>query len=319
MTPRAALAAACLLAALPALAAGAAPPRRKNTPAPAPAGAQALALVKTLVKSGQRYAGAPRRAQAIDGLARRLEAAGLEVERDAFTAKDPKDGTPRPMVNLLGRFRPQAKCRVLLGSHFDTRHVAEEDPNPANRGKPIPGADDGTSGVAVLLTLAKRLPQLAPKGLGVDIALFDGEEMGYPQVGGYCLGSEHYVTTPLLLKEKPKFGIILDMVCDEHGLYHIETNSKLAAPDVVRAVWKEGSAVAPEAFVNDEWLSIGDDHVSLSDAGVPSILVIGFNYPQWHTLEDTPARCSAERLGEIVETLSRVLKNDAASLARCGS
>ncbi len=280
-------------------------------------GAEALALDKVLVRSGQRWAGAPRRAQAIDDLARRLKAAGLSVRRDPFLEHDPRDGTPRPMTNLVGRFRPGAKCRVLLGTHFDTRHVAEEDQDPANRAKPIPGADDGTSGVAVLLALAERLPAVTPKGLGVDVALFDGEEMGYPQVGGYCLGSEHYAKSSLLLNEKPKFGIILDMVCDARGVYRVETNSKQAAPDVVRAVWSEGAKIAPKAFDNDEWLSIGDDHVPLSNAGVPSILLIGFNYPEWHTLQDTPDRCSAKRLGEIVETLSAVLEHDASRLAGC--
>lgn len=283
----------------------------------ADAGAQALRLDKTLVARGQRWAGAPRRQAAIDDLARRLRAVGLSVETDQFTAIDPKDGSLRPMENLLGRFRPNAKCRVLLGSHFDTRHVAEEDPDPANRDKPIPGADDGTSGVAVLLTLAQRFSAVVPKGLGVDVVLFDGEEMGYPQIGGYCKGSEHYAGTPLLLKRKPQFGIILDMVCDPRGIYHVETNSRDAAPDVVHALWAEGEKVAPNAFVDDQWLSIGDDHLPLSGAGVRSALLIGFNYPEWHTLSDTPDKCSAKRLGQIVETLSRFLSRDAAKLTAC--
>lgn len=280
-------------------------------------GRYSLSLVRELVKSGNRWAGAPKRAEAVDDLARRLKAAGLQVERDSFIASDPKDGAPRPMTNLVGRFRPEAPCRVLLGTHFDTRHVAEEDADPAKRGRPIPGANDGTSGVAVLLSLARRFSSVVPKGLGVDVVLFDGEEMGYPGVGGYCLGSEHYSRRPLLLKRKPKLGIILDMVCDARGEYLVEAHSRKEAPDVAAALWEIGARAVPGGFKPGPGLSVGDDHVPLSRAGVPSVLVIGFNYPEWHTSADTPERCSARRLGEMEEALALFLKERAAGLARC--
>lgn len=280
-------------------------------------GRYALKVVRSLVLEGHRYAGAPKREAAINGLARRLKAAGLVLERDAFAAKDPRDGAPRPMVNLVGRFRPKASCRVLLGSHYDTRHVAEEDADPAKRGKPIPGANDGTSGVAVLLSLARRFEKVVPKAIGVDVVLFDGEEMGYPGEGGYCLGSDHYARTPLLLKAPPKLGIILDMVCDERGVYRVEAHSRAAAPRVASELWEAGASVAPAAFSREPGLSIVDDHVALSQAGVPSVLVIGFNYPEWHTHADTPDKCSARRLGEVEETLAVFLKERAAALAGC--
>lgn len=273
--------------------------------------------VRALVLSGNRWAGAPKRERAIADLERRMKSLGLRVSRDAFTGKDPRDDKPRPMVNLVGRFRPDAECRVLLGSHFDTRHAAEEDPDPAKRSLPIPGANDGTSGVAVLLGLARRFERVVPKGLGVDLVLFDGEEMGYPDIGGYCLGSAHYARSPLLLKVPPKFGIILDMVCDARGVYRVETHSRAAAPAVLDALWDEGSRAAPGAFSREAGLSIGDDHVPLTSAGVPSILVIGFNYPEWHTQSDVPSMCSAERLGGVEQTLASFLEKRAAALAGC--
>lgn len=273
--------------------------------------------VRALVLQGNRYAGAPKREQAISDLERRMKSLGLRVSRDAFTGRDPRGDEPRPMVNLVGRFRPDAKCRVLLGSHFDTRHAAEEDADPAKRALPIPGANDGTSGVAVLLGLARRFERVVPKGMGVDLVLFDGEEMGYPDIGGYCLGSAHYARSPLLLKVPPKFGIILDMVCDARGVYRVETHSRAAAPGVLDALWDEGSRAAPGAFSREAGLSIGDDHVPLTSAGVPSILVIGFNYPEWHTQGDVPSMCSAERLGGVEQTLASFLENRAAALAGC--
>ncbi len=260
-------------------------------------------ILKDLVRRDQRYAGAPRRAQAIAHLERLMKDRGLQVSRDSFTAKDPKTGQPRPMTNLIGHVRPGARCRLLLGSHFDIRHVAEEDPDAAKRGLPIPGANDGSSGVAVLLDLAAKLPRLLPKGVGADVDFFDGEEMGYPDVGGYCLGSQHYARGLAKAAVKPRFGIILDMVCDPRGIYYEEKNSLEAAPGVTRAVWEAGRAAAPEAFDPEPYLTVIDDHVSLTDAGVPSILVIGFNYPEWHTSADTLDKCSPKRLDEVERTL----------------
>ncbi len=282
------------------------------------AGPRALRIVRELVAEGQRWAGAPGRARAIDGLARRMERAGLSVERDAFTTRDPLTGVERPMVNLVGRFRPEASCRILLGSHFDTRHVAEEDPDPGRRREPIPGANDGTSGVAVLLALAPDLPRVAPPGMGVDVVLFDGEEMGYPQVGGYCAGSEHFARSALASSRKPAFGIVLDMVCDERGVYEVERNSRADAPRLVDAIWAEGARIMPGAFARNESLAIFDDHVPLSRAGIPAALVIGFNYPPWHTHADDVGRCSERRLGRMVDLLAQLLRRDATRLAGCG-
>jgi Zn-dependent M28 family amino/carboxypeptidase len=132
--------------------------------------------------------------------------------------------------------------------------------------------------------------------------------MGYPDTGGYCLGSRHYASGPLAQGAKPKFGIILDMVCDPGGIYYVEKNSLSAAPAVVEAVWKAGQEKAPGAFNSEPYLTIIDDHVPLTQAGVPSILVIGFNYPQWHTTDDTLKHCSAKRLGQVEGTLEEVLR-----------
>ncbi len=274
----------------------------------APAGAEAHRLVKKLASFGQRYAGAPRRKEAVALLARLMRERKLSVERQEFTAADPRSGKSWDMVNLVGKFRPDAPCRFLIGSHFDTRHAAEEDPDPALRSRPIPGANDGTSGTAVVLALAGRLASLLPPTVGADVVLFDGEEMGYPGVGGYCKGSEHYARglSPGL-KGKAKFGIILDMVGSPETDFRIEAASARLHPALADAVWEIGAAKSP-AFSRKPQGAIGDDHVPLSQAGIPAILIIGWGYPQWHTTRDSVDRVSRQRLGLVQDTLEDFLK-----------
>ncbi len=274
----------------------------------APAGAEAHRLVKKLTAFGHRYAGAPRRKEAVALLQRLMRERGLSVERQEFSAADPRSGKSWDMVNLLGKFRPEAPCRFLIGSHYDTRHAAEEDPDPALRSRPIPGANDGTSGTAVVLALAGRLASLLPPTVGADVILFDGEEMGYPDTGGYCKGSHHYAgrLSPGL-KGKAKFGIILDMVGSPATEFKIEAASARLHPALAEAVWDIGAAKSP-AFSRKPMGAIGDDHVPLSQAGIPAILLIGWGYPQWHTTGDSVDRVSRERLGLVQDTLEEFLK-----------
>ena len=264
-------------------------------------------VLKRLAKFGHRHAGAPRRAEAIALLTDSLKKSGLSVETRSFSSPDPRTGKPWAMTNVVGRVRPEAACRFLLGSHFDTRHVAEEDPDPARRVRPIQGANDGTSGVAVLLALAPRLAKLLPPGVGADVVLFDGEEMGYPDVGAYCAGSNRYAAD-LPLKGRPKFGIILDMVCAPESVYKVEGNSMKAHPALVEALWSLGAAREPAAFDRARTIWIGDDHVPLSRAGVPSVLLIGYDYAHWHKSSDTVPRCSPKRLALIEGVLEDFIR-----------
>ncbi|MBI4679386.1 MAG: M28 family peptidase [Elusimicrobia bacterium] len=293
---------------------------------------ESWAILKGLVKFGNRHAGAAKRAEAISRLARLLEARGLKTERIPFEAQDPRTGRVWPMTNLVGRFRPQSPCRFLLGSHFDARHEAEMDPDPAKKAKPIEGANDSGSGVAVLLALASRFAETVPAGVGVDVVLFDGEEMGYQDVGGYCMGSRHYaamlsaagLTTPArppmtanalpygrqdgVASAPPRFAVVLDMVASPKTVFKIESYSYEAHPRLVEALWEIGSRRAPKAFSRERWGWIRDDHVPLSEAGVPSVLVIGYDDPRWHTSGDVLAGLSPERLALAEGMLEELMK-----------
>ncbi|MBI5208953.1 MAG: M28 family peptidase [Elusimicrobia bacterium] len=274
-------------------------------------------ILEGLVRLGNRHAGAARREEAIALLTRWLSERGLETRRQDFQATDPRSGRRWPMSNVVGRWRPEAPCRFLLGSHFDARHEAEMEADPARKPLPIEGANDSGSGVAVILALAARFEAIVPKGAGVDVVFFDGEEMGYPDAGGYCMGSRRYAED-LPAGGRPRFGVILDMVAAPDAVLKVEDYSYRAHPRLVDALWEIGRSRSKTAFSLERWGWIRDDHVSLSQAGVPSVLIIGFNDPRWHTSQDTLAHCSPRRMRLVAGALEEfIMKRSSEFLGGC--
>jgi Iap family predicted aminopeptidase len=213
------------------------------------------------------------------------------------------DGVPGPLTNVIAMFNTGDQNRMLLCAHWDTRPWADRDPDPANRQKPIVGADDGASGVAVLLELARVLSREAPPR-GVEIVFFDAEDSGTPgKPETYCLGSAYYAKN--MPGTKPAYGILLDMIGDSDLQVYVEQNSYAAAPYVVDLINScgKGSAV----FHQDPKHMLYDDHVNLIAAGIPSAVIIDFDYPYWHTLGDTPDKCSPQSLKAIGELLLKIV------------
>ena len=199
--------------------------------------------------------------------------------------------------------RPAAPRRFVLATHFDTRPWADESSDPALHHKPVPGANDGTSGLAVILELAPRLVAALPDDIGFSIALFDGEELGRPEVGGYCAGSRRLVD----VIDEPRyatlraasFGIVLDMIGDADLQLRREPYSERAHPALVDHLWRTAARGGYDSFERAELPAQLDDHVYLSRAGVPSVLLLDRDYPAWHTTEDTLERVSARSLGTV--------------------
>ena len=200
--------------------------------------------------------------------------------------------------NILARFGEDSGGKVLLAAHWDTRPFADRDPNPANRNTPILGANDGASGVAVLLEVARALKSKPPP-TQVIIVLFDGEDYGRT-VSNMFLGSTHFAQN--MGKWKADFGILLDMVGDRTLTLPMEGYSWNAARDLTEAIWRRAEELGLPAFQRRLGPAIMDDHLPLIQAGVPTINIIDFDYPYWHTVEDTPDKCSAESL-EVVGRL----------------
>jgi glutaminyl-peptide cyclotransferase len=210
------------------------------------------------------------------------------------------DGDVR-LTNVIASFSPERRERILLCAHWDTRAVADRDPDPANRGKPIPGADDGASGVAILIELARVMADRRPPA-GVDLVFFDGEDGGDGGgLGNWCLGSRYYASR--MGDYCPRFAVVVDMVGDGDLSIPRESNSWSANPEVVERVWAAAKKVGASHFVDALGTPIYDDHAPLILAGVPTALLIDFDYPWWHTLEDTPDKCSPESLGEVGRVL----------------
>ena len=282
------------------------PPRAASPPPTGFDAARAFTKLEQLVEQGHRYYGAPGRGAALDRLESELRAVSDGVEREDFDVVEPVSGQTYTLTNLTARLWPEAQPRIVLGSHFDTRLWAEEDPDPARRAEPIPGANDGSSGVAVLLEVARVLrSRPAAPALGIDLVLFDGEEFGRPGRGGYCKGSEAWAAGarrryPGAL---PAAGVVLDMVCDKDLTFKREPLSDRMARPLADRLWAKGAARRPDVFLDTRWPGINDDHMPLQRVGIPAILVIDFDYPAWHTHADTLDQCAPESLAAIGDAL----------------
>ncbi|MBP1654993.1 MAG: Peptidase family [Bacteroidetes bacterium] len=223
------------------------------------------------------------------------------------------DGNTLQLTNIIASFRPESTARILLCAHWDTRPRADRDPDPKRRDEPITGANDGASGVAVLLQIATLLKS-NPPAVGVDIVLFDGEDYGTEgDTGNYLLGSRHFArTTPRT--PAPRFGILLDMVGDADLELPRERFSVRYAPDVVNLVWETARALGVTEFVDYLGPEIIDDHLPLNEAGIRTVNIIDFQYPDathryWHTHGDTPDKCSPESLEAVGTVVAHVVYN----------
>lgn len=201
--------------------------------------------------------------------------------------------------NILAEFGPATGTEtLLLAAHWDTRPIADHDPNPENRETPILGANDGASGVAVLLEIARVLKEHPPPRR-VVIVLFDGEDYGR-SVEDMFIGSRFFARN--LGEWRPDYGILVDMVGDKDLAFPIERYSWNANQELVLSLWKRAETLGLAPFVSRLGRAILDDHVPLIEVGVPMVNIIDFTYPYWHTVEDTVDKCSPKSL-EVVATL----------------
>lgn len=210
------------------------------------------------------------------------------------------------LTNIFASFRPTLNDRILFIAHWDTRPRADMDSDPAKRNQPILGANDGASGVAVLLEMARLFHQ-SPPPIGVDLLLVDGEDYGKDDdLERFSLGTRHFVETRNP-NYRPHFGILLDMIGDSDLRIPIEQNSLSYAPNVIETIWSAAEKLGVSQFVNEPGEQIFDDHIPLNESGIPTVDIIDFQYPYWHTLQDTPDKCSAESLEAVGKVMMYVV------------
>jgi glutaminyl-peptide cyclotransferase len=275
-------------------------------------GERAYRYLKELCAIGPRPAGSAANTRQRQLVAAHFRKLGATVREQPFTGVDPLSGARVDMVNLIGSWHPERTERVLIGVHYDTRPFPDEDPNPARRKDPFLGANDGASGVALLMEMAHHMNDL-PTPWGVDFVLFDGEELvyggGHFQQGDYFLGSKEfaraYVEETDARKSRSRYAaaLVLDMVGDRDLKIDQEPHSLEFAPRLVQEVWSVARRIKAPAFRNRIGRAVLDDHLALNNAGIPAIDIIDFDYPQWHTSQDLPEYCSAaslEQVGRVV-------------------
>ena len=213
------------------------------------------------------------------------------------------------IYNVIGSQNwKDAKVRVVLLAHWDSRPFADGPNSPKeDLYKAIPGADDGASGVAVLLELAQAIKGRHPD-VGIMYLLDDGEDLG-PGLDEMLLGVDYFAKH--LPDPKPDYGILLDMIGNKNTNIPMETNSFIKAEKLTRAFYTNAFHVGlGKTFPYQQGEEIEDDHLPLIAAGVPTLDLIDFNYAQWHTVQDTPEHCSADSLKRVgIGLESFLLKN----------
>ena len=232
----------------------------------------------------------------------------VKEENFSFSAEGRNDSLKRKefnSINIIASFYPEEAKRVLLCAHWDSRPFADQEKDSSLHSQAILGANDGASGVAVLLEIASIISKKKPKW-GVDIVLFDAEDYGSKERGvDYCLGSKYFAKN--LGEYRPFFAILLDMVGDKDLEIYKEGYSQLYAERVNDLVWKTAFELKIENFKDSVRHFIVDDHLSLISAGIPCIDIIDFDYPYWHTLSDTPDKCSPQSLEKVGKVITKIL------------
>ena len=270
-------------------------------------GARALEYIKLQVNAGARVPGTQAHRLVGDRIVAELRKNADTVIEQLWTHVTAA-GDPLPLRNIYARFNLRATKRILYVTHWDCRPVADKSFALDDRKKPVPGANDGASGTAMLIVLAEAL-KAAPTSVGVDLLFTDGEDygdFGPPEVD-VLLGAQYFAGH--LLPDstyRPLFGVLWDMIGDKDLRITQEAISVEKAPEVVDRVWKMAAALGYASYFVPDRLSVTDDHVPLLDKGLRVIDVIDINYEPHHTTQDTVDKVSAESL-EIVGRLALAL------------
>ena len=284
----------------------------------------AMRFIKEQCEFGPRVTGSEASRLCGDYLIERFKSFGAEVEEQPgiVTTWEGKQLSAR---NIIAHVNPANTDRILLCSHWDSRPWADNDPDAANWHTPVLAANDGASGVAVMLEIC-RLLQEKPVQVGIDLICFDAEDLGTPlweedRIGSsdtWCLGSKFWAERAMMDGYKARYGVLLDMVGGFGATFSREGTSRQLAQPLVNIVWQlAGQLGYRQFFPLDDSGYITDDHINVNDAGIPCIDIIP-NYddgpssfgPTWHTLKDTPDNIDPNVLEAVGQTLTQLIYNE---------
>ena len=270
----------------------------------------AMEFARQQCEYGPRVPATPAHAACAEWLTSTLKAYCDTVIVQTGTVQTAKSGQ-LGIKNIIGSINPEATQRLLLLAHWDTRPWADNDPDTGNHGKPVMGANDGASGVAVLLQLARQL-KIDSTTIGIDIVLVDAEDMGEDDnEESWGLGTQYWIAHPHMAGYKPLFGILLDMVGSGDATFTREYYSSQYAGGFVDLVW---NCAAGSHFYNVQGGAVTDDHIFINRAGIPCVDIIDMRAdsdtgfcPEWHTIRDTMDAISPNTLAEVGQTLLNVI------------
>ena len=268
----------------------------------------AFAHLTNQVAFGARVPGSEAHAACLAYLDSTLNEYAESVVQQSFEHTIEQTGETVQLTNLIASFGTSIGQRVLLAAHWDCRPWADSEIDSVKAKQPVPGANDGASGVAVLLEIARILKN-DPPPVGVDIIFFDGEDFGiHGRDETWAVGAQHFAS-----KKDPRYtpqiGLLLDMIGDKNLKLMKEGYSMHYAPGVVDFVWSYASRLGISEFVAEETGPITDDHLPLLKAGIPCINLIDLDYAYHHTVEDTPDKCSPESLEKVGKVALAVVYN----------
>ncbi|PKO01402.1 MAG: hypothetical protein CVU43_13150 [Chloroflexi bacterium HGW-Chloroflexi-5] len=248
------------------------------------------------LEMGPRTPGSEAHNQVVLYIQTELEKAGWKVEIQET------ERMGHPIRNIIAK-RGSGSPWVIFGAHYDSRFFADNDPVTANQTMPVPGANDGASGVAVLLEMARTLPKNTDKQIW--LVFFDAEDQGRIEGWDWILGSRAFAES---LTQKPDAVIVVDMIGDADLNIYREISSDKAITD---SIWQTAADLGySDQFINQEKYNILDDHLPFLELGIPAIVIIDFDYPYWHTLADTQENIAPASLAVVGHTLLTWLDND---------
>lgn len=279
-------------------------------------GDSAYSYASRQVEAGPRVPGTEAHRATAEWLGAELKRHGAEVhvQHDMLTTFD---GHRIPIYNIMGSFNTDIPGRLLLVAHWDCRPWADEDPDPSKHAVAVDGANDGASGAAVLLELARVLGEDNP-GTGIDLLLVDAEDWGTDgDDQSWAMGTRYFIEHPVYEGWKtPDAGIVVDMVGDADATFCREYFSEQAAPELTAAIWRLAAELGYDGyFLSQPGSAVTDDHVELIKAGIPAIDIIDYRpgaeggfCTQWHTSDDTMQHLSARTLESVGRTLELYLR-----------
>ena len=304
----------------------------KLVTAPTFSGDSTYTFIEKQIAIGPRVPNTPAHIRGGDYIVAKLKSYGVEVIEQPFTVKG-WDGILVKGRNIIGVINPKAEKRLLFSSHWDSRRFSDNDSLTVNHKKPVPAANDGASGVAVLLEMARVIQQAKEKPtVGIDLIFFDAEdwgsgekavgdkEPGYPDYDyvGFCLGSRYWAKNPHKPGYTAYYGVLLDMVGAKGATFLKEGYSMQFAPSVAQTIWTTASQLGhSQYFVDKNGGAITDDHLAPNTiAKIPMIDIIHLNalsggfFPDWHTAEDDMRNIDPNTLKAVGQTLVQTVYNE---------